>query len=305
MRLYRLKRAYNGTISLKLSNEEREEIEKLGLIDFDKKSIVFQTIEVLRILKENGVDINKIKQQKTINGNSSTTILSDLIKAGLVSDRIITNNELNEDFPIGKRISQLKSAYKGTNRIPISEIEKKEVEKLGLIEPEIKSIVSQTLKIAEALKDNGIRFEKLQLMRNKRYLLLKEIQQEGIDIKRIIKDNGLDENYPIGQRINATRAAYKKIGKTPITLSEKKEVERLEIVKPSPISETLRIVQILKKEGMDLRNIKLQKTINGKTHKILLREIEDKCIDIKKIIEENKLDADYAIGLRINAIRLA
>lgn len=155
------------------------------------------------------------------------------------------------------------------------------------------------------LKDNGVKFEKLQLMKNNRYFLLKEIQQEGIDIKRIIEENDLDENYPIGQRISAIRLAYKKTGKTPISLSEKKEVERLGIMTLNPISETLRIVQILKKEGIDLKNIKLQKTIDGKAHKILLREIEDKHIDIEKIIEENQLDPDYPIGTRINAIRLA
>lgn len=305
MRLYWIKRGYKGTNSLKLTNEEKEEVEKLGLIDFDKKSIVSQTIEVLTILKENGVDINKIKQKKTINGNSTTTILNDLIQEGLVSDTIINNNELDENFPIGQRISQLKSAYKGHNRLTISEVEKKEVEKLGIIEVEVKSIVSQTLEIAKMLKDNGVKFEKLQLMKNNRYFLLKEIQQEGIDIKRIIEENDLDENYPIGQRISAIRLAYKKTGKTPISLSEKKEVERLGIMTLNPISETLRIVQILKKEGIDLKNIKLQKTIDGKAHKILLREIEDKHIDIEKIIEENQLDPDYPIGTRINAIRLA
>ena len=125
MRLYWIKRGYKGTNSLKLTNEEKEEVEKLGLIDFDKKSIVSQTIEVLTILKENGVDINKIKQKKTINGNSTTTILNDLIQEGLVSDTIINNNELDENFPIGQRISQLKSAYKGHNRLTISEVEKK------------------------------------------------------------------------------------------------------------------------------------------------------------------------------------
>ena len=222
-----------------------------------------------------------------------------------MSDTIINNNELDENFPIGQRISQLKSAYKGHNRLTISEVEKKEVEKLGIIEVEVKSIVSQTLEIAKMLKDNGVKFEKLQLMKNNRYFLLKEIQQEGIDIKRIIEENDLDENYPIGQRISAIRLAYKKTGKTPISLSEKKEVERLGIMTLNPISETLRIVQILKKEGIDLKNIKLQKTIDGKAHKILLREIEDKHIDIEKIIEENQLDPDYPIGTRINAIRLA
>ena len=61
--------------------------------------------------------------------------------------------------------------------------------------------IYQTLKISKILKNNGVNLGKLKLTKQKNgkteYLNLEEIEQQGIDIKRIIKNNRLQAEYPI------------------------------------------------------------------------------------------------------------
>ena len=72
--------------------------------------------------------------------------------------------------------------------------------------------VSIILEIAEILKQNGVDFTKFKLSRmvnGKQYaILLKEIKQDGVDIERIIKENNMDGEYPIGSKIKFLRILY-------------------------------------------------------------------------------------------------
>ena len=59
---------------------------------------------------------------------------------------------------------------------------------------------------------------------------LGEQQQDGIDILKIIKENGLDADFSIGYNITQIRGTFKGTRDYPITDDEKAEVIRLGIV---------------------------------------------------------------------------
>ena len=152
---------------------------------------------------------------------------------GIDIDRIIEENGLNGNFEYGKNINITRIACKGKSGYKITEEEKKEAEKLGIVQIKPKkSIIAQTLEISKILTSNGINLSKIKIMRDGQYILLKEIKQDGIDIERIIIENRLDENFLYGKNIAATRLAYNGKGTyKKMTEEEKEEAEQLGIIK--------------------------------------------------------------------------
>ena len=79
--------------------------------------------------------------------------------------------------------------------------------------------------------------------------MLKEISQEGIDIKKIIEENNLDENFNYGSKIKMLRGAYNGTEKSPITKEERKITEILGLVKKERSSK--KIIKNTIKENKD------------------------------------------------------
>ena len=184
-------------------------------------------------------------------------------------------------------------------------------EELGLIELDKRSAISKTLEICKILKESEVDFSNIQLSKKingkKQYILLKEIEQEGIDIEKIIERKGLDGGFKLGLQIGSLRVASNgKKGSYKITEEEKRLAEELgliELDKKSAVAETLEICKILKESGVDLSKIQKTKTINGKSKNIILKEIEQEGIDIEKIIKEKGLDGEFKFGQKINALK--
>ena len=131
------------------------------------------------------------------------------------------------------RLNGLKKAYKGKGHLAITKLDKELAKKLGMIKEE--STLGEYLKIAQILKNAGVDISKVPARQNKNgrqyYILLKEIEQEGIDINKIIEKNELDENYEYGMRLHMLRQAYKGKGTYVITEGEKKLAGELRLVK--------------------------------------------------------------------------
>jgi len=90
------------------------------------------------------------------------------------------------------------------------------------------------IRICRILKDNGIDIQKIPIRKTlengkREYITLKDIEQEGINITKIIKENGLDESFAIGKYIRLYRNAYNGT-KGALTLEEGEAGEMLEIV---------------------------------------------------------------------------
>ena len=91
--------------------------------------------------------------------------------------------------------------------------------------------ISKTLEVARILKANGVDLSKVQLTRKSVPILLEEIEQEGIDIGKIIEENGLDGKFEYGKKIIALRVAYNGKGNCKITEQEKEEARQLGIIR--------------------------------------------------------------------------
>lgn len=90
------------------------------------------------------------------------------------------------------------------------------------------------LQIIRILKDNEVDVTSIPTTKRRVYTILKDIRQEGVDIESIIKDNQLDENYKIGQKLNYFRLVYKGTIKRQMSDEEKMMAEELGIVEKKP-----------------------------------------------------------------------
>ena len=294
--------AYRRTSTYAITEEERKIAEELGLIDLTpRESSVAETLKVVKILQKNGVDLKKIPQ---INNGMYIT-LADIKQPGIDIEKIACENDLDLNFPYAKKIANLRGAYNGTNTYAITEAEKKEAEKLGLIEFEEKeSAIAETLRIAQILHANGVDLKKVNTVRKGKYTKLSDIKQPGIDIEQIARDNNIDLNFGYGQRVRSIRNACAGRGGYSITDAEKKVACELGLVdlsqdKETAIAEFLRVTRILKNNGVDVK--KLPTIVNKQYSR--LKDIKQPGIDIEQIARDNDIDLELPIGSRISAIR--
>lgn len=301
-----LKLAYYEKKPYKLTKEEKEKMIGLGLAKPKRsETTVTKVLRTLTILKENGVAVDKIIAKPQINGKRRYILLKEIKQDGINIDEIIERNGLNGEECIGMKIMYLGQAVKGTNRYKMSDNERKKLEELGLL----KNLLKKDLKIFRLLSESGIDLSKLNLQKavngKGKYILLKDIQQEGIDIDEIIKKNKLDENLNIGMKIRKIRDKY---NQNAVSEEERKEIEKLGLVKikkESSVEEVLRILKILDANGVDVSKIQVTTKSDEKRRYILLKEIEQEGVDINKIIEENGLDGNFHIGIRIMQLKQA
>lgn len=90
-------------------------------------------VEVCRILKNSGINILKIPTKKTsTDGKRVHTTLNDINQDEIDIKKIIQENGLDIDFPIGYYITRYRNAYNGTAGY-LNEIEREDGEILGIV----------------------------------------------------------------------------------------------------------------------------------------------------------------------------
>ena len=166
----------------------------------------------------------------------------------------------------------------------------------------------ELIEICKILANNGIDLKKIRITKKVdkkiEYLSLKEIEQNGIDINKIIEENNLDGNYPLSKLIREIRAMYNGSSYCKVSVSLLEEAEEIGIIKnESVIQEGIRICKILSENGVRFKKLQISNNKEGKNSFILLKEIKQEGIDINRIIEENNLNPDYDIGKKIDDIR--
>ncbi len=204
-----------------------------------------ETLRITRILKVNGVDPSTLQLTKTNNGRFKYRILGELEQVGADIQKIIEENDLDPEYPYATGIRMLRNAYNGNYQI--TEEEKREAERFGLISKDTtnqkRSIIElseketslkRALKIARILKVNGVDLSTLQLTKivngRTKYRLLEELEQEGVDIPKIIEENELDGKFEIGAKLMAIKRAYNGVGVYEMDKKERREVERIGLI---------------------------------------------------------------------------
>ena len=293
------------------------ELENEVRLERSRGGVVENVLKVARVLYENGVDLSKVQTCKRDENNKNYYyLLSEIPYSGDVNiEKIIAENNLDPNFEFGLGIRKVRDAYNGTSNLRITESSRKDAEKFGIVNPDPeKSVIAKTLKVARILHRAGVDLSIISLNRGidgkTRPICLSEIQQEGIDINKIIEENDLDPRFEYGRGVIVLRATYNGTRKNKITESEKREAESLRLVKLEKnitvVERTLRVARILNAEGVNLEKIELgKKQDNGKFHYFLLSELSDQIQGLDEIISKYNLDSNFEFGSNCTKLRRA
>lgn len=234
-RIEALRSAYRGKHEYAITEIEKREAEELKLVSIENKSAVAETLEIANILQESKVDLSKIQLSRRIGEKNVPILLGEIEQKGIDIGRIIEEHGLDRDFPYGSRIIYLREIYKGIRKYSMTESEAEETLRLGLIQEESKSAISELLEVASILQANGVDLGKVKIHRKANgkaiLILLGEIKQDGIDIGKIIEENGLDPKFKYGLRVQNLRKSYNGTGTYVITEAEKQKAVELGIIR--------------------------------------------------------------------------
>lgn len=153
----------------------------------------------------------------------------------MIYGRIIAENNLDKEAKIGDLIYRVKAGIEGKkNGLDVSEVREEFIE-LGIMD-ERETKGQQYLKLFKTLKKNGVKIEEI----NTQVGTIIEIEQEGIDIEKIIEENQLDGSLKIGsiiQRIRGGIRGAKSKNAIKLTQKEKEEFIKLGIYQPTRLEE--------------------------------------------------------------------
>ena len=229
----------------------------------------YELLRILKILKENGVDIDKIPISETNDGIRRYMSLSEISQKGIDINKIISSNKLNPDYPIGEdmwffglrtfnkednedyqkvRSDETKTeASKEESRDSKTEKSKEKVKDSETEEGKEKARDSETdvgrfIRVLQVLEEKGIKdyniYKSDPMDRRKRkYVYLNDIVLNAIDegkIKRedkdkFYEDNNLTKGYHYGEILDGIR--QRKLDMTP---EQEKFLEDREIFKVKP-----------------------------------------------------------------------
>ena len=92
-----------------------------------------ELLRILKILEQNGINISNIPIKATKDGKRYFIELKDINIEGKDIDSIIAQNNLSNNWPIGKYINKFRLMYNGTIKDKLSDENKRVAEKLGLV----------------------------------------------------------------------------------------------------------------------------------------------------------------------------
>lgn len=144
---------YEGKEKCILTQEDKMKIKKLGLAK-NKKSSIEETLEILEKLSEEGIKITKQQCRKSEEGKNRYTFLHEIEAENI--EEIITKLGLDKNYPIGSKILNMISTYKGYGTNKITEEDKKRIEATSLLTELDKKVAQQN-----ALKQKQEEVEKL------------------------------------------------------------------------------------------------------------------------------------------------
>lgn len=116
----------------KAVEEKINEIVESKLYSDENKSAkgdIEELLKILNILNENKVDTKKIKTYKSVNKHRKATILKDIKQTDIDINKIIADNKLMSDYPIGRKIELARRRINNIDKYR-REITKEQIAKL-------------------------------------------------------------------------------------------------------------------------------------------------------------------------------
>ena len=220
-----------------LTDEEKKQIQIYGLArkKEKEKTVVKETIKLIKRLKNYGIDINNVTLRPIKEGHQTSMILSDLDLTSEQLQEISEEFELDEDFPLGNRIINVKQAYQRRGRVAISDEDRRDIEEIGLVNPKrtkgMQNINETRIKMFQLLKDAGIDVGTLNATYRKngkrKNMLLGMLDLSEETLEKIAEEFGVDESLSIGSWKTGLKIAYKAGN---LTDEQKAKVEELGII---------------------------------------------------------------------------
>lgn len=218
-----------------LTEEEKRQIEKFGIEreQEKEKTVVKETISLIKRLETYGIDINAVSLRPMKDGQQTSLTLADLPLTPEQLVEITEEFEMDEDFPLGNRIINIRQAYKGKTRVAINDDEKKEIEELGIVgERKITTTINEKrIRLFQMLKEAGVDvggFTCWYKENGKQKITnLGMLGLEPEMMERITEEFGIDESFLIGNWKIGLKTAYKDEKLTP---EQKDKVEDLGMI---------------------------------------------------------------------------
>ena len=280
---------YKGRGSLRKPTQEQKEILlNFGIVlDQYQRDTIQEFIEKLEILKEQGVDVSKIKSKDTIKKLAEKSEVE-------ITEKQAQNLGIKLDDKIGNAKDKVVEGYKGKygRRKPTQEQIQKILE-LGItIEREEKNFCEEFICKMQKLKELGIDVSKIQ----QKDTIEKVIKREGLEITaEQAEELGIELEYKIGTKRNNIIGAYRGRGRYQ-KLTQEQISTLLELgvslEKRDSCQEFIEILEKLNELGVDITNIKQKDTIETlaqrSNKKITDRQVEKIGIDLYYNIGKTK-----------------
>ena len=219
-----------------------------------------ELLDILEVLKKEGVDVSKIQKTKTQDGEQRTTYLYEVELDNI--EEIIKKLNLDRNYAIGIQINYMVQTYRGNNLGKIPETFEKRIENLGF-EKEIKKkkqndAIKNLLDVLESLKAEGIDITKIKqtVVENgkSRHTCLYDIKNDNIE--EIINKLGLNRDYKIGSKIANMLQIYKGNVRGKITDNDRQRIEKFRLV--SELDKKIAEQNLLKKKQAKAKKLKEQ-----------------------------------------------
>ena len=281
----------------------------------DNRTWILYTVNILEILNNNGIDVHNLLLNY---GHKKNFCIKDIEQPRIDINKIIKDNNLNPFYKIVARTKLLLEVLYNKENITLSSELKDRIETLNIAPLDTKSstldyvLIEEKITVLEILNREGVDLSNIQCTiqsednSTRRWTTIEEINQPGIDIKRIIKEYNLNPKAKVGQYISHLRYESSGISDTRLDEVQKSRIKNLHIGESKlqsgrqglmTIKKNIRILKILYENGVDLNAIPDYINLGGKhIRSSLLGKIEQPGIDIEQIINENHLNPDIKIG---------
>lgn len=238
-KIQRARSAVNGTRKIPMTEEEKNALVKLGVIDLENETSIAKLVKVCQALADQGFQFKNFVTSKTINKNLYFKTLREIAEENpnINIEKVMEETGVNIDYAISDKIQKARGAANGTRKKPITEEEKSILVKLGVIDLENETAISEFVRVCKALEKQRFEFGHFSytkvIGKKQHYKTLKDIAEEcpNIDMEQVIKEANVDYNYKFANKRAAAQMSIRGIGNCTIIEEEKNVLIELGVIK--------------------------------------------------------------------------
>lgn len=308
----RLDKKKEKAMKAKKKTRKKKEVERKPRIIKRKIDTAQDFIAIMKILKENGVDITEISPLDTFE-----TLLS---KSGK-SVELVEKLGFSPKYQIGRTKGNLASSYKGRSDSKFSRPTKEEVEEIARlgIDLEESQFVKRFIGKMKLLQENGIEVSNIATLST-----IGKLAKQSYKTDDFVRSIGLNPDEPIGYILHSVRSANRNIGRN--VKPSKLQIQQLEelginIENPSRAKgnkQDIRLLEMLSKKGLYIFKTKKGETLKQYMDRIgfcienveeyenvpldkIVRKVKQVCRENETCISDEQLESLEKIGIKVKA----